>query len=130
MHKTNCVTLIREGDKQELLGWAMPRLDKLSVSHSYFSWLRPRKVYDIDTNLHGGVRAMVVTGLMDKYLPMNIYPSYLVKACLAGDIERMEGLGIYEVLPEDFALCEFVEPSKLEIQQIIADGVELMLKEM
>ncbi len=125
----NQITVIPEGDKYELLGWAMPRFDKFSVSRSYFSWLFPRKAYNLDTNLHGGERPFVVTGLYEQYLPMDIYPMYLLKACLAGDIEKMENLGIYEVVEEDFALCEFVDPSKIEIQQIIRDGINLMIKE-
>ena len=126
----NQVTVIPEGNKYEMLGWMMPRLNKFSVSHSYFSWLMPNKKYDLDTNLNGGVRAFVVTGLYDKYLPMDIYPMYLLKAILAGDIEKMENLGLYEVIEEDFALCEFVDPSKTAMQQIIRDGINLMIKEL
>ena len=126
----NQLTLIPEGDSPELLGWAMPRLGKFSVAHSYFSWLMPWKRYTLDTNLNGGERAFVFTGLYEKYFPMDIYPMYLLKACLAGDIDKMEQLGIYEVLPEDFALCEFVDPSKSEMQQIIRDGINLMIKEL
>ena len=125
----NQLTAIPEGDKYELLGWAMPRLNKFSVSRAYFSWLCPKKEYDLDTNLNGGERPFVVTGLYERYLPMDIYPMYLLKACLAGDIDKMENLGIYEVVEEDFALCEFVDPSKIEIQQIIRDGINLMIKE-
>ncbi len=123
------LTLIPEGDKYELLGWAMPRFKKFSVSRAYFSWLCPKKEYELDTNLNGGERPFVVTGLYEQYLPMDIYPMYLLKACLAGDIDKMENLGIYEVTEEDFALCEFVDPSKIEIQQIIRDGINLMIKE-
>lgn len=123
------LTVIPEGDKYELLGWAMPRCKKFSVSRSYFSWLCPRKQYHFDTNLNGGVRPFVVTGLYEQYLPMDIYPVYLLKAILAGDIDKMENLGIYEVVEEDFALCEFVDPSKIEMQQIIRDGINLMIKE-
>ncbi|HIY46928.1 MAG TPA: Na(+)-translocating NADH-quinone reductase subunit A [Candidatus Alistipes faecigallinarum] len=125
----NQLTAIPEGDKYELLGWAMPRLNKFSVSRAYFSWLCPKKEYDLDTNLNGGERPFVVTGLYERYLPMDIYPMYLLKACLAGDIDKMENLGIYEVVEEDFALCEFVDPSKIEIQQIIREGINLMIKE-
>ena len=125
----NMVTVIPEGNHYELLGWATPRLNKFSVSRAYFSWLCPKKVYDLDTNLNGGERPFVVTGLYDKYLPMDIYPTYLLKAILAGDIDKMENLGIYEVVEEDFALCEFVDPSKIEMQQIIRDGINLMIKE-
>ena len=125
----NQLTVIPEGDKFELLGWALPRFNKFSVSRAYFSWICPKKSYNLDTNLNGGERPFVVTGLYEQYLPMDIYPMYLLKACLAGDIDKMENLGIYEVVEEDFALCEFVDPSKIEIQQIIRDGINLMIKE-
>ena len=123
------LTVIPEGDKYELFGWMLPRLKKFSVSRAYFSWLFPKREYRLDTNLNGGERPFVVTGLYERYLPMDIYPMYLLKACLAGDIEKMENLGIYEVVEEDFALCEFVDPSKIEIQQVIRDGINLMIKE-
>nr|MDE6623650.1 Na(+)-translocating NADH-quinone reductase subunit A [Alistipes sp.] len=125
----NVLTVIPEGDKYEMLGWAMPRFGKFSVSRAYFSWLFPKKAYRLDTNMNGGERPFVVTGLYERYLPMDIYPMYLLKACLAGDIDKMENLGIYEVTEEDFALCEFVDPSKIDIQQIIRDGINLMIKE-
>ncbi len=125
----NSVTLIPEGDKYEMLGWAMPRFSKFSVSKSYFSWLMPWKKFRLDTNLNGGERAFVVTGLYEKYLPMDIYPMHLLKAIIAGDIDKMEALGIYEVVEEDFALCEFVDPSKTEMQEIIRKGINLMIKE-
>lgn len=127
---SNQVTLIPEGDKYELLGWAMPRFNKFSVSKAYFSWLCPKKQYDLDTNLNGGERPFVVSGLYDKYLPMDIYPVYLLKAILAGDIDKMESLGIYEIVEEDLALCEFVDPSKIEMQEIVRQGINQMIKEM
>ena len=127
----NQITILEEGDKYELLGWAKPVRCKLfSASRTYFSWLTPNKKYDMDTNLHGGPRAFVVNDVYGKVLPMDLYPVYLLKACLAGDIDKMEKFGIYEVLEEDLALCEFVCPSKIDIQQIITDGIALMLKEM
>lgn len=125
----NQITLIPEGDKYELLGWAAPRFGKFSVSRSYFSWLCPRKEYRLDTNLNGGVRPFVVTGLFEEYLPMDIYPMYLFKAIMANDIDKMENLGIYEIVEEDVALCEFVDPSKTELQQLVRDGINLMIKE-
>ncbi|MBR2367786.1 MAG: Na(+)-translocating NADH-quinone reductase subunit A [Alistipes sp.] len=125
----NVVTLIPEGDKYELLGWAMPRFHRFSVSRAYFSWLCPKKEYKLDTNLNGGERPFVVTGLYENYLPMDVYVSYLLKAILVGDLDKMENLGIYEVLPEDLALCEFVDPSKIDMQQIVRDGINLMIKE-
>lgn len=126
----NQITVIPEGNKYEFMGWAMPRLNKFSVSHSYFSWLTPKKKYNLDTNLNGGPRAFVQTGIYDKVLPMNIYPLYLIKAIMAGDIDKMENLGIYEILEEDVALCEFIDPSKNEWQATVSQGIELMIKEL
>ena len=125
----NQLTLIPEGNVYELLGWAMPRFHRFSVSRAYFSWLCPKKEYKLDTNLNGGERPFVVTGLYENYLPMDVYVSYLLKACLTKDLDKMENLGLYEVLPEDLALCEFVDPSKIEMQQILRDGINLMIKE-
>ncbi len=128
----NCVTVLKEGTQPELLGWANPIRYKLfSTDHSYFSWLTPWRKYDMDTNLHGGPRAFVMSdAYYSKVLPMDIYPLYLFKACLAGDIDAMEKFGIYEVVPEDVALCEYIDPSKNDIQEIIANGIRLLLKEM
>jgi Na+-transporting NADH:ubiquinone oxidoreductase subunit A len=127
----NQVTILKEGDYYETFGWCKPfRTKKFSLSRTYWSWLCRKKKYDMDTNTNGGARPFVVSDVYGKVLPMDIYPVYLAKACLAKDIEKMENLGIYEVLPEDFALCEFVCPSKTNIQQIISDGIDLMLKEM
>ena len=127
----NQVTIIREGREREWFGWAKPfRFNQFSSSMTYFSWLLPKKKYNMDTNTHGGVRAFVLSDVYGKVLPMDLFPVYLVKACLAGDIDKMEKFGIYEVLPEDLALCEFVDPSKNDIQAIISSGIDLMLKEM
>ena len=125
------LTLLREGTEREWFGWAKPFRPKVhSSSWCYFSWLTPKKQYDMDTNLHGGPRAFVETKCFEDVTPMDIFPIYLIKACLAGDIEKMEKFGIYEVLPEDLALCDYVDPSKNDIQAIIADGIDLMIKEM
>ncbi len=125
------VTLLHEGTERELLGWVKPfRFKKFSFSHSYFSWLCPKKQYDLNTNTNGGERTFMMTGVYEKVLPMDIFPIYLVKACMAGDIDNMEKFGIYEVLPEDLALCEYVDPSKNDIQAIIAKGIDNMIKEM
>ena len=127
----NQVTLLKEGRERELLGWANPlRFNQFSSSMAYFSWLLPKKKYNMDTNTHGGVRAFVCSDVYGKVLPMDIFSVYLIKACLAGDIDKMEQFGIYEVLPEDLALCEFVDPSKNDIQAMIAQGIDLMIKEM
>ncbi len=124
------VTVIPEGDYYEFLGWAMPRLNKFSISHSYFSWLNPKKVYKADSNLNGEERAYVMTGQYEKVLPMDILPVFLMKAIIADDIDKMEQLGIYEVIEEDLALCEYVCTSKTEVQRILRDGITLMIKEL
>lgn len=125
------LTVIPEGDDcHELFGWAMPGLKKFSVSHTYFSWLFPKKSYTLDARLNGGERAIIMSGEYDRVLPMDILPEFLIKAVLAFDVEKMENLGIYEVAPEDFALCEFVDTSKLEIQKIIRTGLDELMKEM
>jgi Na+-transporting NADH:ubiquinone oxidoreductase subunit A len=126
---TNQITAIPEGDQPEFLGWALPGFGKLSLSRTYFSWLAPNRKYNLDTNTHGEERPFVMTGQYEQVLPMDIMPVYLLKAILAKDIERMEQLGIYEVAEEDFALCEFVCTSKIDVQKIIAEGLEYMHKE-
>ena len=127
----NQVSLIKEGTDCEILGWAKPfRTKQFSASKAYFSWLTPGKKYEMDTNTHGEPRAFVLSNVYSKVLPMDIYPVYLLKACLAQDIDKMEQFGIYEVIEEDLALCEFVCPSKIAIQAILSDGINLMLKEM
>jgi len=124
------VTVIPEGDYYEFLGWAMPRLNKFSISHSYFSWLNPKKTYKADSNLNGEERAYVMTGQYEKVLPMDILPVFLIKAIMANDIDKMEQLGIYEVIEEDLALCEYVCTSKTEVQRILREGINLMIKEL
>ncbi|MDR0667801.1 MAG: Na(+)-translocating NADH-quinone reductase subunit A [Prevotellaceae bacterium] len=126
----NAITVIPEGDQYEFLGWANPlRLHRYSVSRSYLSWMFPHRKYALDANINGGERAFVLTGLYEKVLPMDILPVYLLKAILAGDVDKMEQLGIYEVIEEDLALCEFVCPSKIPVQAILRKGIALMLNE-
>ena len=125
------ITLLKEGREREWFGWAKPFRPKVhSSSWCYFSWLTPKKEYEMNTNLHGGPRAFVETKCFEDVTPMDIFPIYLIKACLAGDIEKMQKFGIYEVLPEDLALCDYVDPSKNDIQAIIQKGIDLMIKEM
>ncbi len=125
------VTVIPEGDNvNELLGWIAPRTNQFSVSRTYFSWLfGKKKEYDLDARIKGGERHMIMSGEYDKVLPMDIYAGYLIKAIIAGDIDRQEALGIYEVSPEDFALAEFVDSSKLPLQKIVRDGLNFLRKE-
>ncbi|TVR37800.1 MAG: Na(+)-translocating NADH-quinone reductase subunit A [Bacteroidia bacterium] len=123
------ITIIPEGDKPELLGWLIPTIDKFSVSRTFFSFLMPWMKYRHNTNIRSGVRPFVITGIYEKVLPMDIMPMQLIKSIMINDIDMMEKLGIYEVAPEDFALCEYVCPSKIEIQTILREGLDTMRKE-
>ena len=122
------ITVIPEGDQYEFLGWALPSINKLSFSRALglFSFLAPNKEFKLDANTHGEPRAFVETGVFEKVTPMDLYPVHLFKAILASDIDEMEALGIYEVIEEDLALCEFVDVSKHHIQKILRDGLEMM----
>ena len=127
---TSEITVIPEGDNaDEMLGWILPRFKQFSVNRSYFSWLCGKKNYALDARVKGGERHMIMSGEYDKVLPMDIYGEYLIKAIIAGDIDRQEALGIYEVAPEDFALAEFVDSSKLELQRIVREGLNILRKE-
>ena len=127
---TSEITVIPEGNNaDEMLGWILPRLKQFSVNRSYFSWLCGKKSYALDARIKGGERHMIMSGEYDKVLPMDIYGEYLIKAIIAGDIDRQEALGIYEVSPEDFALAEFVDSSKLELQRIVREGLNILRKE-
>ena len=127
---TSEITVIPEGnDADEILGWILPRLKQFSVNRSYFSWLCGKKEYALDARVKGGERHMIMSGEYDKVLPMDIYGEYLIKAIISGDIDRQEALGIYEVSPEDFALAEFVDSSKLELQRIVREGLNKKLSQ-
>lgn len=134
------LTFIAEGDQYEFMGWLMPGLNKFSFSKTFlsglmapFKMLEPlmpvKPTYSFNTNLHGSVRPFLFTGSFERVFPFDIYPLQLIKACIVGDIELQEQLGIYEVEPEDFALCEFIDPSKTEIQTIIREALEVLRKE-
>lgn len=124
------VTVIPEGDEYELMGWADPGLDKFSSTKTFISRLFPKKEYVLNANLHGGDRALVLVDQYRKVLPMDLMPVFLLKAIMAGDIDKMEQLGIYEVIEEDFALCEYVCASKTKVQDILRGGINLMIKEL
>ncbi len=124
------ITVIPEGNQYEFMGWAMPGFNKFSMSRAFFSWLRPKKEYVLNTNYHGGERAYVMTGQYEKVVPMDILPQQLVKAAIIKDIDLMEKLGIYEVVEEDLALCEFVCTSKIEVQKIIREALDYIRSEM
>lgn len=127
----NTVSVIPEGDDYEFFGWNKPVFNKISTTRALtFSWLRPNKKYDLDTNTNGEHRAFVVTGQYEEVFPLDIYPMQLLKACMYKDLDEMEQLGLYEVIPEDFSLTEFVCISKQPHQQIIRDGLDLLQKEI
>ncbi|MCC7333373.1 MAG: Na(+)-translocating NADH-quinone reductase subunit A [Flavobacteriales bacterium] len=123
------LSVIPEGGNDQFFGWIAPGFDKFSLSRTFCSWLTPNKEYDLNTNCNGEERAFVVTGEYEKVFPMDIYPVYLVKAMITEDIDRMEQLGVYEVAPEDFALCEYACTSKISTQKIVREALNLVKKE-
>ena len=125
------VTVIAEGDDvHEFLGWGTPGLNKFSAGRTYLAWLFGKKRWHFDARIRGGKRAMILSNEYDRVFPMDILPEYLLKAIISFNIDKMEALGIYEVAPEDFALCEFVDTSKIEIQKIVREGLDKLYKEM
>jgi len=123
------ITVIPEGTKPEVLGWLVPNPKRFSVSRTWPSFLMPWKKYRLDTMVRSAERPFVMTGVYEKVLPMDILPMFLLKAIMVNDIEKMEQLGIYEIAPEDMALCEYVCPSKIEIQSLIRDGLDTIKAE-
>jgi len=128
---SNTITVIPEGNDYEFFGWNKPIFNKVSTSRALtFSWLTPKKKYDLNTNTNGEHRAFVTTGTYEEVFPLDIFPLQILKACMYKDLDEMEALGMYEVAPEDFALTEFVCVSKQPHQDIIRKGLDLMLKEI
>ena len=123
------LSVIPEGGNNQFFGWIAPGFSKFSLSRSFFSWIMPGKTYDLNTNMNGEERAFVVTGEYEKVFPMNIYPVHLVKAMVIKDIDLMESLGVYEVAPEDFALCEYACTSKIDTQKIVREALDLVKQE-
>ena len=137
------VSILPEGDYYDFMGWLMPGFRKFSFSRTFLSGFMPKSTFKplginlprfenlwkFDTNTHGDERPLVFTGNFERVFPFDIYPTQLIKACIVGDIELMENLGIYEVEPEDFALCEFIDTSKTDIQAIIREALEKLRKE-
>lgn len=122
----NQITAIEEGDYYEMFGWLLPIKPRPTISKTFPNFLFPNLKFDGDTNTHGEKRAFVVSGQYEKVLPMQIYPQHLMKAIMTGDFEQMEGLGIYELSEEDVALCEFTCTSKMPLQSILRDGLDMM----
>lgn len=124
------ITAIREDKEPEFFGWLAPGFDKFSLSKTFFSWAMPSKNYNLGTSLHGEERSFVMSGQYEKVFPFDILPVQLLKSIMVSDIEQMENLGIYEVAPEDFALCEFACTSKINSQEIVRNGLDLIKKEL
>ena len=126
----NNISVLREGNNYKLFGW-IPFINNNvpSIYKSSFGWLTSSRAKDYDTNLNGEERAFVITGEMEKFFPMDIYPMQLIKECMTGNIEKMERLGIYEVAPEDFGLIDYASSSKIEAQSIVRDGLDYLIKE-
>ena len=132
------VTVLAEGEDPELFGWLIPKPDKFSISRALPSFFMRQAekitgqsiVYNLDTNLHGEERAFVVSGQYEQVFPFDIFPVQLIKAIMTNDIELMENLGIYEVVEEDFALCEVVCTSKVPVQETVRKGLDLMKEEV
>lgn len=124
----NLVTVLKEGSEYDFMGWIKPTSKRLSFHRALglFSFLYPKKEYELDTNTRGEARAFVQTGIFESVTPMDVLPTYLLKAILAEDFDDMESLGIYEVVEEDLALCEFVDVSKHHVQEILRDGINLI----
>ncbi len=127
----NTVSVIPEGDDYEFFGWNKPIFNKISNTRALtFSWMQPKKKYELTTNTNGEHRAFVVTGHYEEVFPMDIYPMQLLKACMVKDLDEMEHLGLYEVAPEDFSLTEFICISKQPHQQIIREGLDYLQQEI
>lgn len=126
----NQVTVIPEGKHFRFMGWSWPGWTRPTVHKVYFSKLLTNKVWKVDTNENGDIRAIVMSGEYDRFVPMQILPEFLIKAIITKDIDKMEQLGIYEVAPEDFALAEYACTSKIHLQEIVREGLDLMMKEL
>jgi Na+-transporting NADH:ubiquinone oxidoreductase subunit A len=136
----NQFTVLAEGDdKHEFMGWIIPRFSAFNagktdpavlLDNCVTRWLFGPKQYQWDARMKGGRRAIIVSGEYDKVFPMDIYPEYLIKAMIAGNIDQMEALGAYEVAPEDFALCEYVCTSKMPLQAIVRQALDNLKKEI
>jgi len=122
----NMITVIPEGDYYEMFGWIKPTTNKLSFQRAFGLLANTKKKFKVDTNEHGEPRAFVQTGVFEKVMPMDVLPTHLLKAILAEDFDEMEALGIYEVIEEDLALCEYVDVSKHNIQKIVREGLSLI----
>lgn len=126
----NQLTVIEEGDKYELFGWLLPSYMRPSLSRTFPSFLFPNYKFNVNTNTHGEKRAFVMTGQYEQVLPMDLYPVHLLKSIIANDFDKMEGLGIYEVVEEDLSICEFVCTSKTQVQKILREGMDNLIEQI
>jgi Na+-transporting NADH:ubiquinone oxidoreductase subunit A len=124
------VTANPEGNQTDFMGWVLPGFGKFSVSRTFSAFMSPNKEYDLNTGMHGEERAFVVSGEYEKYFPFDIYPQFLLRAILTRNIDKMEELGVYEIVEEDFALPEVVCTSKIPLQHIVKEGLSFLKKEM
>lgn len=124
----NQITVIPEGDQEEFMGWVLPSTKKISYHRALglFSFLNPTKERIADTNTHGEQRQFVISGAFEDVMPMDVLPTYLFKAIISNDYDEMEALGIYELVEEDVALCEFIDVSKNELQALLREGIEMI----
>ncbi|MCQ2325247.1 MAG: NADH:ubiquinone reductase (Na(+)-transporting) subunit A, partial [Paludibacteraceae bacterium] len=139
-YRANQITIIAEGtEKHEFMGWLLPRFNDFNATNTdpakmldngLWHWLFGPKKYNWDARVKGGRRAIIVSGEYDKVFPMDIYPEQLIKAMIAGNIDKMEQLGAYEVAPEDFALCEYMCTSKMPLQAIVSEALANLRKEV
>jgi len=127
---THTLTCIPEGSGQrDLFGWIMPKVDKLSASRAVLSWLSPTKEFVVDARMHGGPRPIVNIGTFEAMTPLDIHPTFLVRAIQANDLEEALALGLLEVTEEDVALCTFADPCKLDVGQVIRRGLDMVEEE-
>lgn len=128
--RSSTITVIPEGtDKRDLFGWAVPQPGKLSFHRSVMSWLKPQKEHVVDARLNGGLRPIVNIGAWEQVMPLDIYPTYLVRAIQCGDLDEAIKLGLLEVTEEDVALCTFVDPCKIDVGEVIRTGLDMFEKE-
>lgn len=127
---THTLTCIPDGKgRRDLFGWIMPQFGKLSASRAVLSWLTPKKEYEVDARLHGGARPIVNIGAWEAMTPLDIHPSFLVRAIQANDLDEALHLGLLEVTEEDVALCTFADPCKIDVGQVIRQGLDMYEKE-
>ncbi len=127
---THTVTVIPSGaDTRDLFGWATPQFGRHSASRSVFGWVAPKDQYELDARMNGGPRNIVNIGAWEDMTPLDIHPTFLVRAIQAGDLEEALGLGLLEVTEEDVALCTYADPCKIEVGDIVRKGLDLFEKE-